>query len=91
MNLEPSDLKGAWHQIELSRHIAHRDFRSKEQPLHARERRKAPWEQAQGHSPRSLKKEKSCAKGAKGAEFQRSPPRPPVAIGPDLEPGLRLE
>jgi hypothetical protein len=25
MSLEPSDLKGAWHQIELSRHIAHRD------------------------------------------------------------------
>jgi hypothetical protein len=25
MSLEPSDLKGAWHQIKLSRHIAHRD------------------------------------------------------------------
>jgi hypothetical protein len=26
MSLEPSDLRDAWHQIEPSRHIAHRDF-----------------------------------------------------------------
>jgi hypothetical protein len=70
MSLEPSDLKGAWHQIELSRHIAHRDFEEQgAAPTYSRMPKSAMGGRHTGHSPWALGKRGSCVKGAEAPNF----------------------
>jgi hypothetical protein len=62
--------RDAWHQIEPSRHIAHRDFDQQgSAPLYSRMPRSAMGIDIRGHSPWSLRKREELREEGRSTEF----------------------